>query len=257
MGRGKSQETDERLAHALHIVEELPYRVSARYLFYDLLQNGFYSGKGDYDKWIEICRVARKQFYKGWTPDTLIDGTRPIYYHGWHNVAINISHFIEQDYYVEMWFEAEAMSRQFEYYNHGCTLRPFKGDYSIPKKWDCSKDLEEANDLFGLPIVILYFGDCDKKGKQIPESAVKDIRKWSEVDFDFIKCGLTIEQAKRYELPVNPDKPNEYQWEALRDEQAGEIITTHLLKYINPEVVEKKEKESKKAREEIIKKYFN
>lgn len=50
----------------------------------------------------------------------------------------------EQDCYVQIWFEAEAMHQQFEYHtrNYRVSLVPFRGDCSIPLKWEIAKKLE-------------------------------------------------------------------------------------------------------------------
>jgi len=36
----------------------------------------------------------------------------------------------------------------------------------------------------------------------------------ANVPFDFV--GLTVAQAKHFNLPENPEKPNQYQWESQR-----------------------------------------
>ncbi len=79
-----------------------------------------------------------------------------------------------------------------------------------------------------LPVVLVSFGDYDYKGTQIATAALKDIRAWSSEEFDFIHGGLNTDQVDRYDMPENPEKPGEYQWEALTDDQASEIIEATL-----------------------------
>ena len=114
--------------------------------------------------------------------------------------------------------------------------------------------VEQAVERFEKPIAILYFGDYDEKGLEIPFNATRDIEKWCNVDFEFHVMGLTLEQIHKYPLDENPDKPDQYQWEALRDENAGEIITNALEKFINFDIVEEVRKESRDKEEEIMKK---
>jgi hypothetical protein len=38
----------------------------------------------------------------------------------------------------------------------------------------------------------------------------------ANVPFDFEFVGLTVAQAKHFNLPENPEKPNQYQWESQR-----------------------------------------
>lgn len=155
------------LRRALELVESVPYAVSVRWLFYRLLQEGYYSTKADYARFLDITSKARHAFWEGWHPDTLADETREAIVRGggfansldWfetvrlRGVACNLDKWRAQPCYVELWFEARAMAQQFEH------------------------------------------------------------------------CGLTAEQAREYGVPENPEKPGEFQWEALSDEAAREIIT--------------------------------
>jgi hypothetical protein len=113
------------------------------------------------------------------------------------------------------------------------TLVPFSGAASIPYKWEIAKRLEKTDDEYGLPIHILYFGDRDDSGDRISADALKDIKEWCSVDFDFHKIGLTLEQVQQYNLPKNPDpkKHNDYQWEALDDKYAKPLIMNAIRKY--------------------------
>ena len=64
------------LDRAWDLVEVTPYQVTARWLFYALLQEGWYSKKGDYnDSFLKVLSKARHSFYKKWQPDTLEDDT--------------------------------------------------------------------------------------------------------------------------------------------------------------------------------------
>jgi len=239
-------EQEAILDRGFELVKGVPYQVSARWLFYALLQEGTYSDKGNYkSKLLPLMAKARKCFYKGWRPDTLSDDTREAIIRGdgfcsemdWLEAVgrseCSLDKWVTQETYVELWFEAKAMRGQFEYYTDHITLRPFGGDPSIPYKWAIAKALEEASDAYEIPIVIIYFGDLDPKGLTIPESAVKDIRDWCKVDFEFIRGGLNPGDEVKYGIPDNPEKPGTYQWEALSDEVAGEVITREISKFIS------------------------
>jgi len=234
------------LDRAYDLIEGVPYRVTARWLFYRLLQESFFKDKDDYKgKFLPLLSKARKCFYRQWTPATLADDTRVavVRGNGWTSelgflkavgkAVCTLDKWQMQDYYVELWFEAKAMRGQFEHYTEYITLRPFGGDASIFFKWQIAKKLEEKHEQYQKPIVILYFGDLDPKGLQIPESAVRDIRQWSEVDFEFIRCGLNPGDEITYNIPENPDKPGTYQWEAVNDEAAKELIESWTKKFIS------------------------
>lgn len=233
------------LDRAWELVEAVPYQVSARWVFYRLLQEGYYSKKSDYGaKFLKAISTARRNFYKEWRPDTLADETRAAIERGqgFSSVAkwlgavskadCQLDKWAYQDCYIELWYEARAMTDQFRHYTQHITLRPLGGQPSIPYKWETAKYLERVNDAYDVPITILYFGDLDTAGEVISEVVERDVRVWCDAEFDFIRCGLTADQVTRYQVPENPEKPGEYQWEALPDYAAREIISGHVDKLL-------------------------
>lgn len=230
-------ENMELLDYAMAKINEVPYRVSSRWVFYQLVQAGFINKK-DTRRFVSLLSRARKKFLGSWRPDTLADSIRECYFkgEGWYSFDLELNSIEKQNCYVQLWFEAEAMHEQFEYYtkNYRVSLIPFRGDVSIPIKWKIAKKIEEIASEYQKPIKILYFGDCDPKGKQIYSAALKDIKAWCNVNFDVERIGLTLEQAKRFGLPENPERANMYQWEALSDKQAAGLILGALNQYYTP-----------------------
>lgn len=165
--------------------------MTARWLFYRLLQESTYRGKDAYHSlFLPLTAKARKSFYAGWQPWTLADDTRQVIEGGngfddpleWLEAVQDQLRFEKakwhtQDYYLEIWFEAAAMLGQFRHYTEEIPLFAFHGDVSIPGKWATAKRLEQAHRRYGLPVVVLYFGDDDPKGWEIPKEALADIRK--------------------------------------------------------------------------------
>ena len=240
----------EILDRAWEHVQSVPYQVTARWLFYQLYQEGHYAGadkrKAYHDLFLPLLSRARHSFYQEWRPDTLNDDRREPVERGtgfdnpgeWAEaVAARMTcrlHCWEgQRYYVELWFEAAAMRAQFEYYTQDVTLRPFCGQPSIPYKWGMAKALERADLAYGLPIVVLYFGDYDPAGLTILETAERDVENWCEVPFEVVRCGLNAGDGPRYGIAENPEKPGTYQWEALPDEGARGLITGSVARYID------------------------
>lgn len=251
----------EILARALDLVNSVPYQVSARWLFYRLLQEGYYKSKSDYNnKFNPAISKARKAFYGGWRPDTLTDGMREAIVRGAGYTSVSsylrglaarapcvLDKWSGQDTYVELWFEARAMVQQFLHYTSHMTLRPLGGQPSIPYKWEAAKDMERLARAYDVPVVILYFGDLDSAGETIAEVVERDVREWCAVDFQFVHCGLTAEQVQLYGVPENPEKPGEYQWEALTDDAAREIITTHVDPFIRHDAFYEVEQQEQRA----------
>ena len=259
------------LDFAYGILGALPYKVSLRWLFYPLLQKGFYKTKKDMLKWKKLCAKARNRFYGEWRPWTLEDDTRRIvrdigYWeqasigdyleslpeHLARMVIFSIDHFYHQDVYVEIWFESRGMRPQFEYFTKGIPIDkvPLGGDTSIPIAWEVAKGLEEKRDRYGKKIVILYFGDYDEPGKKIKEKTADRIKRWSDAKFEVEWCGLTEEQIKKYDLPEKPDNPGSYEWESFAvlgepgHEIAGEIIQSSIAKFIDLSIIKKISKEA-------------
>jgi hypothetical protein len=242
------------LQKALAHRHSVPYTPSPRWLSYRLLQDGLLDAKERFKTFDGVTAKARKAFYghaKGkkahefWHPLTLRDSVRSLDDRGQGHltlkpfikekiddqVPVEFAHF--QDNYVEVWFEAGAMHEQFEHIleEYGIPMLAFRGDTSIPIKYESAIRIEERSKELNKPAVILYFGDCDTKGRQIPKSALRDVRAWCDVDFSFVHCGLTLDQAREMNLPTNPDKPDQYQWEAMSDEQARALVLANVHKY--------------------------
>ena len=198
--------TAKMLARALELVDSVPYQVSLRWLFYRLLQEGFYSSKDDYyNKFEPAISAARHSFYGGWRPDTLADGTREAIVRGagfsdakdWldavaRSAACHLDRWVYQNYYLELWYEARAMSQQFQHYTDHMTLRPLAGQPSIPYKWQAAKDIERLAAAYNMPVVILYFGDLDSAGETIAQVVERDVREWCAAEFQFVHSSVLI-----------------------------------------------------------------
>lgn len=157
-------------------------------------------------------------------------------------LSIRFNHFYQQKQLIFIGFEARAMREQFEFYSKGIDLLPFGGDPSIPFKWESAEYIGSESKRYNLPIkeaLVLYFGDFDKKGREIFETAKEDITTWCAAPVLFEWCGLTEDHIARYRLPENPEKPGQYQWEALTDPQAKEIIEGALRSRLDLALIER------------------
>jgi hypothetical protein len=242
-------ESVKLLDFAMAKIKSVPYKVSSRWAFYRVFQAGLIRDKKHISSFDYLTSRARKNFYGEWRPDTLIDSIRQSDFRGEQRVGfwVELDSIPFQDYYVQLWFEAEAMHQQFEYFtrDYRVSLVPFRGDYSIPMKWKLAKKLEAISARYEKPIKILYYGDCDHKGLQILDAAWKDIKTWCNVPFDLQRVGLTEKQAKQFGLPENPEKPGNFQWEALGDQHAKKLIVDEgVARYLHPVPASLMERES-------------
>lgn len=260
-----NKQSREILAKAWGHVQGVPYQVTARWLFYRLLQDGLYTKKEDYrGRFIPLMSRARHNEWNGWRPGTLTDDTRGSIGHrvGYESAedwaesirrskqTANIDHWYHQGCYVEIWFEAAAMLSQFRYYAKGVTLRPFGGSPSIPFKYEIAGELDYYAERYNSPVVVLYFGDWDKKGVEIPEEAERDVRGWCETDFEFIRVGLNEGDGERLGIPANWEKPG-YQWEALDDVAAREMIVGALSRRVDSAATERAEAEAQEPGQKL------
>lgn len=153
-------------------------------------------------------------------------------------------------------FEAMAMLHQFaKYMPPAVSLWPFGGDPSLEYKWRLAEHIDRAQGRYGKPITVLYFGDLDPKGVQIPRSALADVYAWAKTDFDSRRVALNPGQEIRFNIPENPSKPGEYQWEALTDEAARTLIEEALHGFYNPdkeESIREREQAATKAYQEAL-----
>lgn len=276
-------DTAKILNWMLDKIKSVPYGVTLRWAFYQCVQElGLL--KDDYARIKGYAANARKNFWNGWSPNTLVDDTRAIYKagHGYTSFREWLTSlrkweatyevYPRQDNIVQIWFEAQAMYSQFEHYAspYRITLIPFKGDTSIRHKWDMAEYLAELYKEYRKPIVILYFGDYEPhldrgsrgKGLTIPINALKDVRTWFLIHLHrmevitwndneelkqqveeyrelikFVRVGLNQEHIDQWHLPENPERQGEYQWEALGDEQARELIEDAITEHWDPEVI--------------------
>lgn len=247
------------LSRAWSHIQEVDYNVTARWVFYRLLQDGTFHTKADYKKLLTLMSAARKRFYRSWRPWTLADDTRTATVRGrgfdsgqdWVDAVrrdeeCSLDRWKSQPNYVEIWFEAAAMEGQFRHYaNPNISLLAFKGDVSIPAKWEAAERIARQWIDNELPVKVLYYGDLDEKGLTIPETAERDVFAFvaryifaygfipstAEEQFrafadgwEFIRVGLNEEQVTQYGIPENPERPGTYQWEGLDDTSAAELI---------------------------------
>lgn len=231
-------------------MESVPYNVTTRWIFYRTVEEMGLTKKdyGSFKKWTSR---ARKGFYDGWNPNTMDDDTRKIEFGGYGyddwdsfakhfiNETCTLDKYSSQENVVQVWFEARAMASQFRYLlqDYDVSMAPFAGDATINLKWRLAKELEALWASYRKPIVVLYFGDWDKKGRQIPESALRDIKAWCTAPFRLIRGGINTEHLEKYHLLENPERHGQFQWEALSETAAEEIVKGIVEQYCDKEQV--------------------
>jgi len=120
---------------------------------------------------------------------------------------------------VSVWVEKEALAGVFEdtCKELGVSLFPCKGYPSVSSLWAWHRDMADtranAAELLGMEPtpIILYFGDHDPDGWEIPRSAERSLRRLQGIrgehfDFEFRRLALLKKQIDQYKPPPFPAK---------------------------------------------------
>lgn len=149
-----------------------------------------------------------------------------------------------QDNYIEVWIEKKALQGVFEWpcRRMDVGLAPCKGYPSITFLNDASKRFEQAEDQ-GKNLIILYFGDYDPSGKDIPRSIKENLARMG-VNVEMKQVALNKEQIDKYKLPGVPAKASDSR---SRSWSGGDVVE---LDAIEPKELEAMVKQ-------IIKEHFD
>jgi hypothetical protein len=112
----------------------------------------------------------------------------------------------EQEYYVEISVEKDALSTVFEeaVWPYCCRLNIMRGQSSADLVNRMAGRFKDAQ-AKGQHIVLLHFGDFDPSGVRIPEAVAFNLAHHHQVDVDMRRVALTPEQIDTYKLPESLD----------------------------------------------------
>lgn len=124
-----------------------------------------------------------------------------------------------QEYYPEVFIEKKALQGVF---NSVCqrkrvTLGACKGYPSLTFLYDTAQRMIEAADD-GYKPIILYFGDYDPSGEDIPRSIAENLQKLGAYGVTVRRISLLENQVRAWNLPPAPVKPGDSRsasWEGL------------------------------------------
>ena len=124
-----------------------------------------------------------------------------------------------QSYYPEIFIEKKALQGVFE---KPCmiwnvALNPCKGYPSLTFLKDAKNRLEYALEKGKKPI-ILYFGDYDCSGENIPETIIANLNRMGLHDVELKRIALMEHQVIEWELPPAPTKESDTRsrnWDGL------------------------------------------
>jgi hypothetical protein len=220
--RGGADRLALMLAARKLLEEEHP--VTIRRLYYMLFSNGYIdNSQKTYSGIVIPCMVKARQLgiiKWGWVEDTTRTPDSP---QAWDNPAdygktvkgaYRRDTWPDQEVYVEAWVEKRA---DFGHVRNVCR------EYRVPSNagngydgwssiYEASKRYE-AHENAGREVHVVYLGDYDPSGLQMPISLEERLR-WFDVSPRFHRIALNWDQVEAHELPEWPGKTTDsrYEW---------------------------------------------
>ena len=185
--------------------------------------------------------------------------------------SYNLNRWSNQDNYVEVGIEKKALQGVFEspcrIYDVG--LAPFKGYSSITFLYEAKDRFMDAIDRGKKPI-LLYFGDYDPSGEDIPRSIKKNLNRMG-VDVEVVHIALNPEQITEMNLAGVPPKATDSRtrnWDgkgaveldAVEPNTLSKMGKDAIAKYFDADKykeLQKLEKKEETAYRKALKKYVN
>lgn len=142
--------------------------------------------------------------------------------------TINIDRWYGQRRHVSVWVEKQALEGVFEPVckELGVSWFACKGYPSVSALWSWIQAAQRAHRVGTVErCTVLYFGDHDPDGWEIPRSALRNIRKLMEVQdvhlrVDFKRVALNRDQIDRYNPPPFEAKVTSARYQGYVDEHS-------------------------------------
>lgn len=220
---------DEIIEHGTGIAEEYGGNLTVRQLYYQLVARGFLgSGQKEYKRVVTAIAKARMS---GEMPfDWIVDRTRECGETSAFDSELGVhaaldqarewildmpeytifrSQWYGQPQYVVVGVEKEALAGVFDRpcKSLGVGLFVFRGYPSLSALYQLTEHIERAGQLHAEEAVLLYFGDHDPDGWEIPRSALRNIYEIAAVTGKDLpplrleRVALNIDQIDEYDPP--------------------------------------------------------
>jgi len=216
--RNFKPETRELLSKILAVTESYQqqgYVLTLRQLYYQLVvQNIFANQQKNYAKLSDLLGEARICGLCDW--DVIEDRIRiPKFPNEWVNINTAMETLIvvyrrqrwsDQNNYVEVWVEKDALSGVLEPITHEYHVHLLvnRGYSSISAMHDSAKRFLYAENQ-SKDCHLLYFGDHDPSGEDMVRDIIKRLQEF-RASVEVEKIALTREQVDENHLPPNPAK---------------------------------------------------
>lgn len=172
-----------------------------------IISQGRRAGLIDWNAIVDRTRFLRDNPY--WrNPQHFVDLTMP---------QFRLNLWDDQQYYVELWFEKDALLEVFERAAEAqrlplCSNRGYMSDSTV---WEAAQRITRMADEEAKQCVVLHFGDHDPSGLDM----TRDLQE----RFDLFQCevrvqriALTMGQVRRYKCPPNPAKETDSRFQSYK-----------------------------------------
>lgn len=172
----------------------------------DVVSKARRAGMIDWNAIVDRTRMLRKQ--AAWeSPESIVAAVAEQY-------QINL--WDDQENYVEVWFEKDALMGVFERATdtHRIPFFSCRGYASDSEVWAAARRLA-AHDKAGRVVTILHFGDHDPSGIDMTRD-IGDRLELFGAKVDVRRLALNMDQVDQYKPPPNPAKETDSRFDGYR-----------------------------------------
>ncbi len=138
----------------------------------------------------------------------------------------------QSGFYCEVWTESRSIAGVVE---DNCrelavSLYPAGGFSSITLAYQSAETINFY--AAGRPVIIFYIGDYDPAGVLIDVALERELREHidDDIDLQFKRIGITVEQIERYDLPSKPRKETDQRSRHIRETVEAEAMPAKVLR---------------------------
>jgi hypothetical protein len=216
------------------------YELTLRQLFYQFVSRGLLPNSDrNYKRLGSIVNDARLAGLIDWSH--VVDRTRSYRHTDWHSgtpdemvsslaAGFAIAHWADQDNYVEVWIEKDALVGVIERPCEDLGVGYFscRGYSSQTEMWGAAQRIGYQR-RYGKNVTVLHLGDHDPSGIDMTRDITERLTNFMAVDlslstrsrstFEVKRIALTMDQIEEYDPPPNPAK--------LTDSRSTDYIETY------------------------------
>lgn len=220
------------------------YNLTLRQLYYQFVSRDLIPNKqNEYKRLGDIVSKGRRWGMIDW--NAIIDRTRNLQSLGtWESPSAIVSavaqqfrydRWLAQPYYVEVWFEKDALMGVFERVANDLRLPFFscRGYTSDSEVWGAAQRLRAvmkgAPALFHDPIephprkaVVLHFGDHDPSGIDMTRDIGDRLALFGARGVEVRRLALNMDQVEEYDPPPNPAKDTDARFQGYQAQYGDE-----------------------------------